>query len=185
MFAENALPSGVCFLLPNTMSDYIQFEPFSEPFKSRLHRAKQLCGRYNACSVDEKAQRKSLLRKLLPNVGSCHIEPNFFCDFGDNIVAKKGLYLNHNVTILDGTTIAFGEGVLVGPGTVITATTHPKSAQLRMTGVELAAPIVIGDRVWIGANATILPGVSIGDEAIIAAGATVSRDVPAKTTFIK
>ena len=103
----------------------------------------------------------------------------------DVIYAGTGLYLNHNVTILDGAKINFGDRVLVGPNTVITATTHPKNREQRATGEELAAPINIGNDVWIGASAIILPGVTIGDEAIIAAGAVVNKDVLAKTTFIK
>ena len=156
-----------------------------EPLKSKLHRAKQLCHQYNHLAPDDKSQKRQVLAKLLPHAKSAHIEPCFYCDFGDNIFAGNGLYLNHSVTILDGAKVTFGDRVLIGPNTVITATTHPKDAIHRATGEELAAPITIGNDVWIGASATILPGVIIGDEAIIAAGAVVVKDVPAKTTFIK
>lgn len=155
------------------------------PLKEKLHRAKQLCHQYNQLSPDDKKQKRVVLAKLLPNAKFAHVEPNFYCDFGDNIYASSGLYLNHNVIILDGAPIHFGERVLVGPNTVITATTHPKNSKDRATGIEMAAPITIGDDVWIGASATILPGVTIGNEAIIAAGAVVSKDVPAGVTFIK
>ena len=167
------------------MPDFTTFHPMQEPLKSKLHRAKQLCHQYNKLSPDDKKQKRQILTKLLPNVKFAHIEPNFYCDFGDNIYAGTGLYLNHNVTILDGAKINFGDRVLVGPNTVITATTHPKNKDQRLTGEEMAAPINIGNDVWIGASAIILPGVTIGDEAIIAAGAVVIKDVPAKTTFIK
>lgn len=167
------------------MSSFSCVYPRQQPLKSQKHRAKQLCFQYNQLSPDNKPQRKALLKKLLPNTVAPIIEPMFHCDVGNNIVAGLGLYLNHNVTILDDARIVFGERVLVGPHTVITATTHPKCPRQRADGAELVAPISIGNDVFIGANVTILPGVSIGDEAIIGAGATVSRSIPAKTTFIK
>ncbi|MDM7859972.1 DapH/DapD/GlmU-related protein [Alteromonas sp. ASW11-36] len=167
------------------MTQYAQIFPQQEPFKTQLHRAKQLCHKYNQLSPDQKSERKNILKKLLPRAVNPQIEPNFACDFGANIIAPHGVYLNHNVTILDGAEVVFGRSVLVGPGVVITATTHPKDTALRQSGEEWVAPISIGDNVWIGANATILPGVTIGAEAIIAAGAVVSKDVAAKTTFIK
>lgn len=168
-----------------TVTDYAEFHPMQDPLKAKLHRAKQLCHQYNQLSPDDKKQKRSVLSKLLPNAKFAHIEPNFFCDFGDNIYAGSGLYLNHNVIVLDGAPIYFGERVLVGPNTVITATTHPKDPEERASGIELAAPISIGSDVWIGANVTVLPGVTIGDKAIIAAGAVVTKDVPTGVTFIK
>jgi maltose O-acetyltransferase len=165
--------------------DYTSFFPFKDPLKTKLHRAKQLCYQYNQLAPDDKKQKKVLLAKLLPNAKHAHIEANFYCDFGDNVYAGEGLYFNHNVTLLDGAKISFGDRVLVGPNVVITATTHPKDPIHRASGEEFAAPIAIGNDVWIGASATILPGVTIGDGAIIAAGAIVSKDVAAKTTFIK
>ena len=167
------------------MAQYTVTYPLEQPMKSRLHRAKQLCYQYNQTSPDSKRERKALLKKLLPNAESPIIEPNFYCDIGDNIHAGPGLFLNHNVTILDGDKVMFGERVLVGPNTVITATTHPYDTVERATGKEWVTPITIGNDVFIGACVTILPGVTIGDEVIIAAGATVSRSIPSKTTFIK
>lgn len=167
------------------MTQYDQIFPHQAPYKTQLHRAKQLCHQYNQLSPDQKSERKQVLKKLLPHVVNPHIEPNFACDFGNNIIAPYGLYLNHNVTILDGAAIRFGHSVLVGPGAVITATTHPKDTDLRRSGEEWVAPITIGDDVWVGANATILPGVTIGSGAIIAAGAVVTKDIVANTTFIK
>jgi maltose O-acetyltransferase len=166
------------------VTDYVEFYPRQDPLKTKLHRAKQLCHQYNQLSPDNKKQQRSVLAKLLPNVKSAYIEPHFHCDFGDNIHAAEGLYLNHNVIILDGADIRFGKRVLVGPNTLITATTHPKDAVERSTGVELASAITIGDDVWIGASVTILPGVTIGDKAIIAAGTVVTKDVPAGMTLI-
>nr|WP_164078289.1 sugar O-acetyltransferase [Alteromonas facilis] len=167
------------------MSDLITFTPHLEPYKSQRHRAKQLCFQLNSLSPDQKSERKALLSKLLPNAKNIIVESGFNCDFGTNIIAGKGVFFNHHVTVLDSASVTIGNNVLVGPHTVISATTHPKDTELRRSGVQYASPIQIGHDVWIGASVTILPGVIIGDEAIIAAGAVVVKDVPAKTTFIK
>ncbi|CAH2354251.1 putative acetyltransferase [[Candida] railenensis] len=110
-----------------------------------------------------------------------YIEPPFYVDYGCNIVAGKGFYCNFNTTFLDCTIIKFGDGVLVGPNVTFTTATHPVDPQQRLDGVEMAYPITVGDNVWFGSNAVILAGVTIGDGAVVAAGAVVNKDVPAYT----
>nr|WP_100655655.1 sugar O-acetyltransferase [Alteromonas flava] len=167
------------------MPEYQTLAPDDPEQKVYRHRAKQLCFQLNQLSPDAKAERRNVLTKLLPNAKGAIVEAGFHCDYGGNIYAGEHLFINHGVTILDGTDIHFGCNVMVGPHCVITATTHPKEPELRLSGLQYVAPIHIGNNVWIGAHATILPGVRIGDEAIIAAGAVVVKDVPAKTIFIK
>ncbi|MBT0587537.1 sugar O-acetyltransferase [Alteromonas oceanisediminis] len=157
--------------------------PMDSSRKQQRHRAKQLCFALNQLSPDSKAERKQTLAKLLPFAKTAIIETPFTCDFGNNIVAGDKLYLNHNVVILDGARVTFGDRVMVGPNSVITATTHPKDAQKRASGIQLVAPVMVGNDVWLGANVIVLPGVTIGDGAIIGAGVTVTRDIAAGEIF--
>jgi acetyltransferase-like isoleucine patch superfamily enzyme len=136
--------------------------------------AKILCAQYNHLSPQNMSERKQTLKRLLPNVKGAWIEPHFYCDYGHNIHAPFGVFCNHNVTILDGAEIHFGRNVLVGPNTVIAATSHHMNAKERARGLCRSKSISIGDDVWIGANVTVLGGVSIADGTIVPAG-TVLR----------
>ena len=97
---------------------------------------------------------------------------------GTEISVGDDFLANYNVTILDRAPVTIGDGVLIAPGTVITTVNHALSPKKRRENICTAKPITIGSNVWIGANCTILPGVTIGDDAVIAAGAVVTRDVP-------
>ncbi|CAH2354252.1 putative acetyltransferase [[Candida] railenensis] len=110
-----------------------------------------------------------------------YIEAPFFVDYGCNIKAGKGFYCNFNTTFLDCSIITFGDNVLIGPNVTFSAATHPVDPQERLEVVDLSYPITVGDNVWFGANAVVVAGVTIGDGAVIAAGAVVTKDVPAYT----
>ena len=144
---------------------------------SRRLQAKKQCFEINQTCPSLVKQKKKLIKALLPNVKSAWIEQGFHCDYGNNIYSEHGLFLNHNVTILDGTMVSFGKSVLVGPNTVIASTSHHMDPEERQRGICRSKKIVIGDGVWIGANVTILGGVEIGNNAVIAAGVVVSQSV--------
>lgn len=103
--------------------------------------------------------------------------PPFNADFGRNIHLGRGVFVNAGCKFQDQGGIYLGDRVLVGPNTVLATLNHGMDPARR--GDLIPAPIRIGDDVWIGANATILPGVTIGAGAVVAAGAVVTRDVPA------
>lgn len=133
--------------------------------------------RYNAAGLDQK-QRASLLRERLGAVGAnVMVRPPFHCDYGSNISLGDGVFLNFNCVLLDVVPIEIGAGTQIGPGVHIYAADHPRDPELRRKGFECGKPVRIGRNVWIGGGAIILPGVSIGDDAIIGAGAVVTRDV--------
>lgn len=140
-------------------------------------KAKKRCFELNQTCPSQIKQKKALLKMLLPNVKSAWIEQGFHCDYGEHIFAEHGLFLNHNVTILDGARVSFGSNVLVGPNTVIAATNHHMDMQERQRGLCKSKAINIGTGVWIGANVTVLAGVTIGEGAVIGAGAVVATDV--------
>lgn len=120
--------------------------------------------------------------------GKCHpdifLEPPFFVDYGFNVSVGKSFYGNFNLTFLDCTLITIGDNVMVGPNCTFTTATHPVDPTQRYNGVEYALPIKVGNLVWFGSNVTVLPGVTIGDGAVVGAGSTVTKDVPANTVVV-
>lgn len=105
--------------------------------------------------------------------------PPVYTDFGKNIKIGKGVFVNSGCCFQDQGGVTLGDGCLVGHNVVFATLDHDKCPSKR--GDMTAVPIVVGKDVWIGAHATILKGVTIGDGAIVAAGAVVTRDVPPNT----
>jgi acetyltransferase-like isoleucine patch superfamily enzyme len=105
--------------------------------------------------------------------------PPFYSDFGENIEIGKNVFVNHACTFMDRGGITLEDEVLIGPKVNLITTNHPLDpAQRRST---ISKPIVIKKKVWIGAGATVLSGVTIGENAVVAAGSVVTKDVPANT----
>ena len=123
--------------------------------------------------------RQTFMKKFFRHLGEhVTIKGNFNCDYGCHISIGDGTIINYNVTILDTNYVTIGNDVFIAPGVVISAATHPLNAERRVTRHFQSHPVTIGDRAWIGANATILTGVTIGKNAVVAAGSVVSRDIP-------
>lgn len=147
--------------------------------RARKIRAAGLCHELNAISPAEPVQREQAARALLGEAGAAlFIGPNFHCDCGFNILAGDNFFVNYNVTILDRAKVCIGDNVMIGPNVLISTVSHPTSPLERRAHMSFAKPITIGSDVWIGGNAVILPGITIGDNAIVAAGAVVTHDVP-------
>lgn len=153
------------------------FNPADRELVAQRRRAKQLCRQLNAQGPDPFKAHQQLARQLFGSVGSCYIEPDFWCDYGSNIHLGQRFYANHHCVMLDAATITIGDDVLLGPSVQIYTVSHPMAASERVTGIEQAHPVTIANRVWIGGGAIILPGVSIGEGAVVAAGAVVNQDV--------
>lgn len=105
--------------------------------------------------------------------------PPFYTDCGKNITIGKRVFINMGCKFQDQGGITIGDDCLIGHGAMLATLNHGFLPEER--GDMHPAPIVIGNRVWLGANVTILPGVTIGDNAIVAAGAVVTKDVAANT----
>jgi len=124
-------------------------------------------------------ERQNFLQEFFGSIGShVTIKGNFNCDYGKNIFIGNGTIINCNVTILDTNRVEIGDNVFIAPGVVISAATHPLDAKRRVSRYFQSHPVTIKDCAWIGANATILTGVTIGKNAVVAAGAVVTKDVP-------
>lgn len=135
---------------------------------------------FNSLHPDDMDKRgKEILRSLLGKTGNkFHINQPFRCDYGCNIFVGENFFANFNLTILDEAHVTIGDNVFIGPNVNIFTACHPIEAESRNTGVEWAEPVTIGDNVWIGGGATLLPGVRIGNNTVIGAGAVVTRDIP-------
>ena len=140
------------------------------------------CERFNAIDGTDYAAQYEQLGRMLGSVGErVWIAKTFNCDRGKNIFIGSDFTGNHNLTILDIREVHIGNHVMIGPHTLITTVGHPLSPRGRREYHAIAKPVRIGDDVWIGGNVTILPGVTIGNNVVVAAGAVVTEDVPDNT----
>ena len=135
---------------------------------------------YNNIPPDKRAERKELIRKIVGKIGEeFNIESPFQCDYGYNIEIGENFYSNHNLIILDVGKVRIGDNVQIAPNVSIYTAGHPVHPESRNSGYEYGIDITIGDNVWIGGSVTILPGVTIGNNAVIGAGSVVTKDIPA------
>lgn len=147
-------------------------------------RISEWMARFNA-TMARPEDREALLREAFAHIGrEVTIRPPFHCDYGYNISLGDGVFLNFNCVILDVVAVTIGNGTQIGPGVQILTADHPRDPQARREMLEFGRPIRIGRNVWIGGGAIVLPGVTIGDDAIIGAGSVVTRDVPAGGTAV-
>ena len=145
--------------------------------------AKLLLRQYNQSS-DPVTQRK-ILQTLLGQLGDgSMIEPPFYCSYGSNLYLGNRVYLNFCCTILDNNEVWLGHDVMLGPQVQIYTAEHSLVPAARRERWESARPVVVEDNVWIGGGAIILPGVTLGQNAVVGAGAVVTRDVPANTVVV-
>ena len=164
-------------LLYNASNDN---ELINERFK-----VKDLCFTFNNTLPSDMETKYALLEQILPNVHTKpFIEQPFLCDYGYNIEMGENFYSNHNLVILDTTTVKFGDNVMLGPNCGLYTAGHPENVEIRNSGLEYAKPITIGNNVWIGGNVVILPGVTIGDNSIIGAGSVVTKDIPSNVIAV-
>ncbi len=141
--------------------------------------------RYNASLAAPPEARHALLAEAFAEVGpGAVIRPPFHCDFGYNIRLGAGAFLNFGCVILDVVAVSIGAGAQIGPGVQLLTADHPRDPAVRAELLEFGRPVTIGRNVWIGGGALVLPGVTIGDDAIVGAGSVVTRDVPSGATVV-
>lgn len=158
-------------------------DPTDADLTAKRDRTKELLYDYNICTrPGDTAQRNRILRQLFGKTGeNIFVTQPFYCDYGGYIEVGENFYANFNCTMLDAGGIKIGSNVLLAPNVGLYTVGHPLDADLRNRAYEDAKPIVLGDNVWIGAQSIILGGVTIGDNAVIAAGSLVTKDIPADT----
>ena len=145
----------------------------------RVTEVMTLTSRLNVLPFDDAEARADLLAEVFGHrLGpSVRLYPPFYSDHGLNIRFGQNVFIHQNCTFMDFGSITIGDDVMISAGVTLITSSHPVDPERRRHAVTVA-PIVIGDGAWIGASATVLPGVTIGRDAVIGAGAVVSRDVP-------
>lgn len=156
---------------------------------SRWHEAKDLILLYNATKSQDMEEKNRILERLLGGRGkNLWITPPFYVDYGNNIYFGNNCEVNMNCTFLDDNKIIIGDNALIAPNVQIYTAYHPTSAAERFGAPKpdgtfefcktQTAPVIIGNQVWIGGGAILLPGVTIGDNVVIGAGSVVTGDIP-------
>ncbi|SRR2546426_12511894 len=142
-------------------------------------RAATLTAQFNAAAADDDEGRRRILRELLGSLGEgTTIRPPFRCDYGYRIRFGVRTFVNFGLVALDVGPITVGDDVQIGPNVQLLTATHPTDPEPRRAKWEGSRPITIGNNVWLGGGVVVCPGVSIGDNAVVGAGAVVVRDIP-------
>jgi maltose O-acetyltransferase len=155
------------------------YDPGAPDLVALRKAAQGLMRRYNQTVLGDDVERAEVLGALLGTWNGAVIRPPFHVDYGSHIHFGPGCFVNYGAVMLDVCEIRIGAGTQIGPYVQILTADHPRDAAARRAGVESGRPITIGANVWIGGGAILLPGIEVGDDAIIGAGAVVTRNVAA------
>ena len=162
-----------------------EYRPGDPELRAGRQRARRLTQRYNGLDADDDAGRRALLEELLGHVGEHTVlRPPFHCDYGTQLRIGRGCFANFGLVALDVAPITLGDDVQMGPYVQLLTATHPLDPVRRREGWEGGQPITIGDNVWLGGGVVVLPGVTIGANTVVGAGAVVTRDLPADTVAV-
>lgn len=156
--------------------DYDAADPALVAARFEARRLTRRLGELDPADVEARAE---LLRTLLGAVGpGAWVETPFHCDYGAQIRLGARVFVNMACVFLDAAAITLGDDVQLGPGVQLLTSDHPRDARRRAAGMESARPITIGARAWLGAGVIVLPGLEIGEDAVVGAGGVVTESVP-------
>jgi maltose O-acetyltransferase len=155
--------------------------PGDDPDLNReIDERQALVSALNAIPYERTEERAAALSGLLAAIGEeTFIRTPFYCDYGDGIRIGARTFVNFNCTMLDGAPITVGDECLIASGVQLITATHPVDPVARRAAWEQALPVTVEDGVWLGAGALVCPGVTIGENTVVGAGAVVTRDLPA------
>jgi maltose O-acetyltransferase len=153
--------------------------------EAAMMRASRLADEYNALAPCDREAAKPVLAKLLGTVGAeTVVRAPIYVDYGEHLTIGARTFVNFGLVALDVAPIAIGDDCQLGPNVQLLTAYHPTEPEPRRAKLEAAAPIAIGDNVWLGGGAIVLPGVTIGDNSVVGAGAVVTADVPADVVVV-
>ena len=142
-------------------------------------RCDALLAAYNATRADQADERRRVLGELLGSVGDrVAIRPPLLMDYGYQTTIGPGTFINFGAVILDVGRVTIGADVQIGPNVQLLTPTHPLDPEVRRRALEAQRPITIEDNVWLGGGVIVCPGVTIGRDTVVGAGAVVTRDLP-------
>ena len=140
---------------------------------------------FNRAPADAVEERHRILRDLLGAFGEgSEIRPPFYCDYGFQTHIGARTFVNFGLVALDVARITIGDDVQLGPNVQLLTPTHPIEPEPRRTKWEAGEPITLEDNVWLGGGVIVLPGVTIGKNSVVGAGAVVARDLPANVLAV-
>ena len=152
------------------------YSPADPELRAMHLRAKKLFGKYNKIDPSNEKKQDKLIKKILGGTGeNIRIQPPFYCDYGVNTFVGENFFANYGCIILDVCKVVIGKNCMIAPNVSIFSATHPVRAEERYCGVELGKPVVIGDNCWIGGGAIINPGVTLGNNVVVASGSVVTK----------
>lgn len=152
---------------------------FSDPeIQESMKHAKKLCARLQSMTIYDDDYR-NVIEQLIPDLPkSSTVCPPIQCDHGSSLVIADNVFINHNTMCIGGGIIRIGKHTLIGPNCQFYTPNHPMDYVERRQEKEYAYPITIGEDCWLGGNVILLPGITIGNRCIVAAGSVVTKDVP-------
>ena len=159
------------------------YDPMDEEIIQLQRGCMQKMDEFNATTSAQFELRQKLMKEMLGAIGeNCYIEPPFHGNWGGkNLFFGNNVYANFNLTVVDDVEIIVGNNVLFAPNCTLTTANHPLDSTLRGKGYQYCKKIVIEDNVWLGSNVVVLPGVTIGANSVIGAGAVVTKNIPANS----
>lgn len=163
--------------------DYIASQ--DPKIEAAYRRALELSKAYEKTYLIDPPAARKILQELIPKLGEeVEIRPPLYVDYGFNLEIGAKTFINFGLTALDPGKIKIGENCQIGPNVQLLTPTHPMDAELRKTGLEGSKPITIGAGVWLGGAVVVCPGVTIGENSVIGAGAVVTKDIAANSLAV-
>ena len=164
--------------------DWLQYRK-SEILPELTREAQSTCDRINRIYFEDTAEAERLFRKLVPEAGEgVDFRPSIRLDYGLGLKIGDRTFINMDLLIVGGGPISIGSDCLIGPRVSIYTPNHAIARKPRLEGWQHNADVTIGNNVWLGGNAVICPGVTVGDDSIIGAGAVVTHDIPADSIAV-
>lgn len=141
---------------------------------------------FNQTRPTQQELRAKMLKEMFAEIGdNCYIEPPFHSNFGGKHCHwGNNIYANFNLTMVDDTHIYVGDNTMFGPNVTVATAGHPILPELRAKCYQYNAPVHIGKNCWLGAGVIVLPGITIGDNAVIGAGSIVTKDIPSNVVAV-
>lgn len=166
----------------NDMKTIYNRTPESAAMVANTRRAMRITALLNRLTFDDADEVRALFSQLIGKEvdKSVILIPPFYTAGGDEISIGRNVFINQNCTFYDLGGLSIGDDVMIGPNVNIITAGHPVDPSIRRT-VTIGKPVIIERNVWIAAGVTIIGGVTIGENAVIAAGSVVTKDVPANT----
>ena len=168
------------------MNQGLVYDPFDEEVAAFQRECMEVLYDFNLTRPNELEKRQQLLKSMFGKIGEgWYIEPPLHSNFGArHVFMGNDVYANYNLTLVDDGNIYIGDNVMFAPNVIVATAGHPIIPELRLRGLQFNKDVHIGNNVWIGAGAILMPGVSIGDNTVIGAGSVVTKDIPSNVVAV-